>query len=111
MAADRPGPIVHLRVDVATTGPNILVPAPEDGMSVILINCNLITSAAVVVTFEDSPSGIDRIGPWSFAPNGGISMPDSMAGWTKTASGQGLSLRLSADVQVAGSIAYRLTPT
>ena len=78
--SDRPGPIIHLNVNVAATGANLLVPAPADGSSVVLVNCNLIVSAAVVVTFEDSPSGIDRIGPWSFAPNGGISMPDSMVG-------------------------------
>ncbi len=108
--SDRPGDVVHLNVNVAAGALNLLVPNPPVGTSVILINMNLIAAAPIVVTVTDV-NGTDRIGPWSFAANGGISMPDCPAGWTKTASGQGLSLRLSANVQVAGSITYRLTPT
>lgn len=109
--SDRQGPVEYLNVNVASTGSNVLVPNPPAGTSVILINANLIVTAAVVVTFEDN-DGIDRIGPHSYAANGGISMPEApLLGHTKTASGQGLSLRLSANVQVGGSIVYRLTPT
>ncbi len=63
----------------------------------------------MTVTFEDT-DGTDRIGPFQFAANGGISAPDSNVGWTRTADGQGLNLRLSAPVIVGGSLTYRMVP-
>ena len=106
--ADRAGNIQHLNVNVSATGSTQLV-AGQTGMVIVIVNYTLLVYGRVDVTLEDG-NGIDRIGPYPFASNGGISAPDSNAGWSKTASGQALNIRLSANVQVGGSLSYRMMP-
>ncbi len=106
--ADRAGPAQHIPVNVNTSGSTQVV-AGVAGMDAVLININLISQGANIVTLEDGV-GMDRIGPWSFAANGGISMPDSNVGWTRFGTGQSLNIRLSLNVRVAGSLSYRMVP-
>jgi len=106
--ADRPDAVQYANVNVNTAGTNQLV-ATQAGMRIYLINMTLIAQGAVTVTIEDG-GGTDRIGPLAFAANGGISMADSNVGWTRTANNDSLNIRLSANIRVAGSIAYRYIP-
>ena len=106
--ADRAGPIQRINVNEATTGVNVLV-AGRTGERLLLVNTVLMAFGRVDVTLEDT-AGTDMVGPLPFAANGGVSMPDSEVGWAATASGRGLRLRLSANVQVTGSLGYRFIP-
>jgi hypothetical protein len=107
--ADRPTSVRYENINVNTTGTNVLVAGVAE-MSIYVINLSLLTFGAVNVTLEEAGSGTDRMGPYPFAANGGISMPDSNVGWTRLAVGQGLNIRLSGNVQVGGSVAYRMIP-
>ena len=107
--ADRPTSVRYVNIDVNTSGTNVLV-AGVAGMSIYVLNLTLLCFAAVDVTLEEAGTGTDRLGPYSFNANGGISMPDSTVGWTRLAGGQGLNIRLSGNVRVGGSVAYRMMP-
>ena len=106
--ADVANPIRHLNVNTNTNCSTELV-AGITGMKIYLLSASLIAEGAVTVTFEDG-NGTDRIGPMSLAANGGIVLPESSQGWTRTGSGQALNLRLNGNVRVGGSIMYRACP-
>lgn len=105
---DRAGVVQHVNINVAASGTVPLVDGIA-GMDVIYVNLLLIVNAAQVVTLEDT-SGTDRVGPLSFAPNGGVSAPDSGVGWQRSAEGQGVNIRTSTNARVGGSFSYRYVP-
>ena len=105
---NRSNEVQHVNINVATSGTVPLVTGVA-GMDVLYINLLLIVNGANVVTLEDT-NGTDRMGPLSFAPNGGVSAPDSGVGWQRSAEGQGVNIRTATNARVGGSCSYRLVP-
>lgn len=106
--ADRAGSIQHVNINVAAVGTNPLV-AGQAGMVVVVINYVMVPQGAVAITLEDA-DGTDRVGPATLLANVPLVSPDSNVGWCRTASGQGLNIFLGANVQVGGSLSYRMVP-
>jgi hypothetical protein len=95
---------IHHKIDVATSGAHVIVAAVAD--KCVLVNGGfLLVGGDVSVTLEDS-DGIDLCGPLPCAENGGIVWPPVQIGYVKTAVGKGLSIRLSASVQVSGVVVW-----
>lgn len=102
----RAGPKQYANINFNTSGTHV-VRAGQAGMRVHVVSLSLLAAGAVIVTMEDT-LGADRMGPYPFAANGGIALPDG--DWCRTANGQGLNIRLSTNERVGGSITYRLIP-
>lgn len=105
---NRASEVQHVNINVVASGTIPLVVGVA-GMDVVYVNCLMIVNGANVVTLEDT-SGTDRVGPLSFAANGGVSAPDSGMGWQRSAEGQGVNIRTSTNARVGGSFSYRLVP-
>lgn len=106
--ADRALPLVRARVNENTAAVNEQV-AGVTGYRVVLVALAVGAHGAVDVSITDS-DGTVLMGPIPMEAEDQFVLPEASAGWCASTSGQGLAIQLSAGVQVAGGIVYRLIP-
>jgi len=109
--ADRPSEVRYTPINITAVGAGVTpLIVGAAGFDIVLINASIMSDAAIDVSFEDANT-TNRLGPYPVGVAGGLVLPDSNMGHTRTGSGQGLSVRLSGAASVGGGVAYRLFPT
>lgn len=108
MITETTGPVKHANINASAEAATQIVAAVTDRairvLALVLSNVN--ASTAVNATIEDQ-NGTDLIGPVRLASGGQLVLPASGLPYAQTPSGLSLRLRLSAAVQVAGSVTYQ----
>lgn len=107
--ADRALALARARVNENTAAVNEIV-AGAVGYRVVLIALAVGAHGAVDVSIADS-DGTVLMGPIPMEAEDQLVLPQCGPGWCASTSGQGLAIQLSAGVQVAGGIVYRLVPS
>lgn len=96
---------MHAEIDVALQAGGVLVADPGSGNPARVTGFFLVVEDAVEVTFKNAAGSANILPPLVFAGPGGITVPFNPDGWALAS--DGISVVLSADVQVSGVLTYR----
>jgi len=86
-----------------TAASNEIVAAVTD-KEIVVINYALVVAGGAAIIWKSDTTAIS--GTMTFDANGGISCPDSGAGWFKTARGEALNLDCDSAVVQGGHLTY-----
>lgn len=97
------------KIVASTTGLTTIVAAVAS-RKIRVVRWSLVCSAAVNVKWQSQVGPTDLTGLHYFAVNGGISEPYCKVGHFETIAGEALSINLSGNVPVGGSLTYIEVP-
>mgnify|MGYP000448125811 CR=1 FL=1 len=98
--------VQRANISFNTSGAQTIVSSVANAV-IRVLGWNLVTTSTTVLTwFSGTTGGSTLAGPYSFAANGGISVPVTEFGWFQTSSGVALTLKSEAASSVGGNIVY-----